>query len=350
MAFTIALAWSGAGTPAQSPLVASFEYLSLGSRLDWCRSTGGVAFDRASSDGVFDVFVGLALAHQRCLTCSDPRFPGHNGNPAWHPAGGYLVFQAQDITLPVPPITDPPPQVLTSPGWGTNNHLWLISRDGAAVWPLRRIEAGQGTLHPHFSRDGTKLVWAEKVESNVAGGRWMVKMADFVWENRVPRLANIADIAPFGIDTFYETHGFSSDDRKILFTSGEPTSRSLDIYTYELSTGVVQNLTSTPGIWDEHAHMSPDGTKIIWASALDITVPRDYIVPFLDYWVMDADGGNRQRLTYFNEATAPEFISTGAVTTDFSFSADGKTLLARLELPRPDLGQRGEAIIRITLN
>lgn len=340
-------AWSSSGL---SPLVASIEYVGYGSRLDWCRATGEVAFDRAESDGLFDLYVGLGAANQRCLTCTDARFPGHNGNPAWQPSGQNLVFQAQDVTLPFLPIEKAAAQQkLTSPGWGTNNHLWTMSRDGKSAWLVRQIAAGQATLHPHFSNDGRKLVWTEKIALVGIQEQWAIKIGDLLWENGVPRLDNITEIAPFGLGSFYETHGFSADDSRIIFTSGDVATRSLDIYTYELAAGTVRNLTNSPGVWDEHAHMSPDGTKIVWASARDITIPRVYIVPYLDYWIMDADGANPQRLTYFNEPTDSDFVQSGVVTTDLSFSADGKTLLGRLELPRPDLGQRAEVIARIRL-
>ena len=333
-----------------SESVISIEYLVYASRIDWCRSTNEVAFDRGQSDALYDVYLGLSSNNERCLTCNDTRFPGHNGNPAWHPAGQYLVFQAEDVTLPFLPVEkEPAKSKLTSPGWGTNNHLWFMTRDRASAWLVRRIEGGQGTLHPHFSRGGTKLTWAEKIGLVGTAEQWAVKVADVVWESGTPRLDNVVEIAPLGIDLLYETHGFSADDTKVIFSAGDAATKSLDIYTYELATGVLENLTNTPGVWDEHAHMSPDGTKIIWASSQDITATRNYFVPFLDFWMMDPDGSNRHRLTFFNEASHPNYIPSGAVTGDLSFSADGKTLLGRVELPKTDIGQRGEVIVRIKL-
>ncbi len=316
------------------------KYVGPGSRLDWCQATSQVVFDKLNAtDGYYDLYIGLASTNARCLTCTDTRWPAHSGNPACHPSGQYIAFQSLDVTLPFLPVERQPiAWLMTNPGWGTNNNLWLITRDGTSAWLLRQIGAGQATLHPQFSRDGGRLLWAERIGLNGVDELWTMKLADFVWEEGQPALRNIADIAPFGNETLYETFGFSSDDSALLFAAGDPVTRSLDIYTYNVSTGLVQNLTNTPNDWDEHARMSPDGTKIIWASSRDITITRDYFVPFLDYWTMNADGSNPRRLTYFNDPTAPEYYDGGVVTADNAFSADGKTVAARLELTKTGAG------------
>ena len=338
---------------AQGPTYLEITYVRPGSRLDQSRASAEVAFDRLAPNGLYDLFVGLVPDNERCLTCADPQFPGHNGNPAWHPSGAFLVFQAHDVSLTFLPVEREHIEwLMTSPGWGTNNNLWLMSRDGSASWLLRQVAAGEGTLHPHFTHDGTRLVWAEKVGVSGATEFWTIKLADLDWEAGQPVLRNITDIEPFGTQFFYETHGFTSDDAKIIFSGGQPELSSLDIYTYDLGTGQALNLTGTPAEWDEHAHMSPDGSQIVWASSRDVTKPRDYFVPFLDYWTMDADGSNQRRLTYFNEVGAPEHYPNGVVAADFAFGADGTSLVSRLELTVPGAGlprDTFEAIVLIGL-
>jgi Tol biopolymer transport system component len=49
-----------------------------------------------------------------------------------------------------------------------------------------------------------------------------------------------------------------------------------------------------------------------------------------DYWIMDADGKNQRRLTYFNEPGHDESIQSpsGAVAADFAWSPDGRQIAA----------------------
>ena len=345
-----AMAFVDVDALAQTPTYASIKYVRPGSRLDWCASTNEVAFDRLGADGKYDVYAGLAQANERCLTCADPRFAGHTGNPTWHPTGQYVVFQSHNVTLPfLPTERETISWMMTSPGWGTNNDLWLQLRDGSAAWPLRQVAAGEATLHPQFSRAGTRLIWSEKIGLDGANELWTIKLADLVWSGGQPQLANIVDIAPFGTRMLYEASGFTSGDARIVFAAGDPSHGELDIYTYELATGEVRNLTNSPGEWDEHARMSPDGTRIVWASSRDITITRDYFVPFLDYWTMDPDGSNRRRLTYFNDPAAPEYYDGGAVATDFAYSPDGTTMACRLELTKPDAGLPRDMLEAIAL-
>ncbi len=65
----------------------------------------------------------------------------------------------------------------------------------------------------------------------------------------------------------------------------------------KLWTNRLKRLTETPNEWDEHAHYSPDGKKIVWMSSTgfdrdwgDISGHnwQKYLVTEL--WIMDADG------------------------------------------------------------
>ena len=70
------------------------------------------------------------------------------------------------------------------------------------------------------------LLWAERVgRSSRAFGSWVMRLADFAFGGSRPRLSNIrtltqGEAAPRpGEGAFYETHGFSPDDRHILYSS-----------------------------------------------------------------------------------------------------------------------------------
>jgi hypothetical protein len=324
---------------AAAPAAAQLETaaaVAVGGRVDWYVPGNLVAIDRLGQpDGRSDVYIMRPNgAEMRCLTCPPAAVPqGHNGNPAWHPSGSVLVFQAQNPELAVLPAEwEAIRELATSPGWGLNHNLWLAMADGSRFWQLTNVAAGMAVLHPHFDASGMRLVWAEKVAiSTPSSERWVMKIANLRWSDGVPALINVRVLAPLGPELFYEAHAFSSDGKQLLFSAGRPAESSLDIYLLDLIAGTVRNLTNSPGEYDEHAQFTPDGTSIVWASSRDITIPRDYFVPYLDYWKMRVDGTDHRRVTSFNQPGAREYYPNGIVVGDLTFGPDG-WMMAKVEV------------------
>jgi Tol biopolymer transport system component len=303
-----------------------------GGRLDWSARNNVIAFDRLGEDRYFDIFtMDLGGSDVRCLTCDKPGLPNKSiGNPAWHPSGDYIVFQAQNTYRGLGRLTD----YFANPGAGVNNDVWVMDRDGRRFWQLTKVEPRSGgVLHPQFSSRGDKLLWAERLDSRNKWGTWSLKVADFVVEEGRPRIRDVRTLQPGKQHRMYESHGFSPDGRKVLFSGNlEPGQEitSGDIYLYDLSTGDLQNLTQTTDEWDEHAHFSPDGRTIVWMT--NKGQPR-YIrtgQPRTDYWMMNADGSNKRRLTYFNEQGYPESMKGAVTAADFAWSPDGRRIAAYL--------------------
>jgi hypothetical protein len=306
----------------------------VGGRVDWLPA-GAIAFDRlGATDALSDVYVMRPNGtDMRCLTCGAAGVPqANNGNPAWHPSGYLVAFQAQNPALPVLPVEKAhAANLLTSPGWGTNHNLWLAMADGSRFWQLTDIQAGMAILHPHFNSAGTRLVWSEKIGFTATDEQWVIRHAALSWTGAGPALTDVQTIAPLGTAVFYEAHEFTRDGRQILLSAGYPAQSSLDVYVYDLASGDLRNLTNSPGEYDEHAHFTPDGSRIVFASSRDIPIPRQYFVPYLDYWSMNPDGTDRQRLTFFNQPGAREYYANGIVCGDISFGPDG-WMAAKLEV------------------
>ena len=51
-------------------------------------------------------------------------------------------------------------------------------------------------------------------------------------------------------------------------------------------------------------------------------------VPELDMWIMNADGSNKRRLTYFEDDRAESLYGFSGAIADSSWSPDGKKLVA----------------------
>jgi hypothetical protein len=328
-------------TPVSYSAVVNFTILQeQGGRIGWLHSQDLLAFDSAGEDGYADVYTShLDGSDLHCLTCDREDVPQlHNGNPAWHSSGEYLVFQAQDPDLGLP--SGAWTNFVTSPGIAINNNLWLMTADNAQFWQLTQVEERHGTLHPHFSPAGTNLLWSEMIGSSPNRiGCWAIRLADFSVEDGEPRLTNIQTLEPNDLQ-LYEMHGFSPDGQVILFSGVEEGKYyyDMEIYTMELDTGQVNRLTENDE-WDEHAHFTPDGRHIVWVSSEDTPQPKGtswaHIVrnpPKFEYWIMRADGSDKRRLSGFNHPTAPEYwpVTGGVGLGDFDFGPDGETIAAKM--------------------
>jgi Tol biopolymer transport system component len=108
-----------------------------------------------------------------------------------------------------------------------------------------------------------------------------------------------------------------------------------------LITGETTNLTHTPNDWDEHAHYSPDGKYIAWMSAtglgINITSISNYAWEeqlITELWLMNSNGTDEQRLTYFNDDGYAESLGTKrAIVSDMTWSPDSKKLAILVALP-----------------
>ncbi len=258
-----------------------------------------------------------------CVSCGFPGLPNrHVGQPAWDPTGRYLVVQAEKQEHVKIRFA-----FVLNPGAGVLNDLWLLDLEKKQSYPLRVVkdEAGQGTLHPHFSEDGKKLSWSEMYDK--AGfkkgkelGYWKLMVADFVFAGGKPHLENIRSFTPGG-DGFHENHGFSPDGTKLIYTSNAESKRfSNDIFVMDLATGRETRLTD--GGHNEHAIFSPDGKHIVWMSN------KDNGNHGTDYWIMNADGSGKKRITFFNQKGNPEYVGERMIVADLTWSPDGKSIAA----------------------
>ncbi|MBM3128102.1 MAG: hypothetical protein FJ009_05620 [Chloroflexi bacterium] len=339
--------------PAPSANIRVKVLQEQGGRVSWSHAKNLIAFDVGGKEGKSDVYVArLDGADKRCLTCDKKEVPQlQNGNPERHPSGEWIVFQAQDPALRVPPGAIG--NFIASPGIGINNNIWVTNADGSKFWQITRVQNRHGTLHPQFSPDGKKIVWSEIVKpGDGMGGQWAIKLADFAIENGAPRVTNIQTLTPGNLE-LYETHGFSPDNRAIIF-SGVPQGRfyyDLEIYTFDLTTQQLVRLTENSE-WDEHAHYSPDGKWIAWISSTNIPQVKPQSLegmtrnpPKTDVWVMNADGSNKRRVTRFNDPNAPEGrdASAGVIVGDLSWGPDSQSLVAKIQRGR------NESIVLIEL-
>jgi len=317
-----------------------------GGRVSWSNQNV-IAYDHFEEDGFYHLYTIQADgSDNKSITFGNQGISQlHNGQPSWHPSGNYLIFQSQDPALPRSQQID---ASLAEPGAGFHCNLWITDPGGTDFHQLTQVKAGQYTLHAHFSHDGKQLTWSQN------NG---LMIADFL-ENPTPHLANIRELHP--IAEGLETHSFSPDDESILLTAlyfvsgesefnnlpelsratGAPDPSTLRLATagireLHIATGKVRNVTGSKEDWDEHAHYSPDGTKIIWATSRGYPYPGRNTAEVmaktsLEYWMMNADGSNQRQITQFNVPGSREYVGgeIPAKPVDYSWSPDGTKIVA----------------------
>jgi len=301
-----------------------------GGRVAWSAANNLIAYDKKGADGYYDIYVMKPDgSNDRCITCNKKGLvpQKNNGNPAWHPSGKYIVFQAEKTKHPGSSRE-------ATPGFGRYSDLWLARKDGKRFYQLTKDPASkdQGVLHPHFSHNGKLLSWSEMYERphlfkrNQQFGLWKLKVADFSFGPRGPYLSNIREYEPGG-PGFYENHGLSKDNRKLLYTSNTKapifSAFRNDVFVLDLRSGKSVQLTSKK--YNEHAQWSPNGAKILWMSSVGNRGGAT------DYWLMNPNGTKKVRLTDLSTPDNPIARGRRLIAADSAWSPDGSRIVAYVQ-------------------
>jgi Tol biopolymer transport system component len=293
----------GASWP-ERPVSSSRIVADGGGRVDWSLQGDRLVFDRPDpGDGLFDLWLlDLTSAAERCLTCTVPELRGaHALDPAWHPSGEYVVFQAQQNARKLRLTASE----LAGAARGLHGDLWLVRADGRDLWQLTRAaDMGSAVLTPHFSHEGSALLWSERAASRPAPwGAWQLRTADFRIRRGVPSLKGLQPHRPTGLPGLILAEGFLPDDQRMLLAAERTPGGALDIAIWDPGTKALARLTASGTGDDAHARISPRGDFLVWAAdAIARRGPGDEAgeLPAREVWTMSLDGSDRRPLTRFN--------------------------------------------------
>ncbi|MBI5155308.1 PD40 domain-containing protein [Candidatus Poribacteria bacterium] len=310
-----------------------------------------IIFDRKNTDGFYDVYIMTAHGEgARTLTEGHAGIgQRHNGNAVFHPDSGFIVFVSEEGEHAQKEM-----KYLGDPGLGLFCNLWATDLTGSHFWrltdtpikkDLRDRTAVKGCVNPVFSDDGRTLVWTERFDrgGHHNWGQWRLKTAQFAAAEGTPRLDGARELfRPSAVNpsaNYVTAMGFYPDGRRILVAGNLDGQHEygMDLYALDLSTGKTANLLSTPAFWEEGAAIAPDGSSIVFMSnassrhKLDFANANWSAQPTeRDYWLLSSDGSAPERLTYFNEPTAPEYLGKRSIVAALDFSPDGRFIAGTL--------------------
>lgn len=289
-----------------------------------------IAYSGKGSDGFYDIHLSTENGStDNCITCNHPDLPNkHIACPYWHPSGKWLLFVAEKETHPGSSVD-------ALPGFGAYCDVWLMDSSAEHVYKIIDIpnDYDHGVIAPRFSPDGNKITWTHRVaqpnflDLDRLFGHWVIKTADFQFSavDSTPVISNEQTLQP-GPASFYEGYGFSPDGQRIIFCShmNKPSAFDQNIYTMNLGGGNLQTLTDKD--YNEHAFYMPDGSKIIWMCNKQATKGGT------DWWMMNTDGSEKKRITYYNEPEHPQYAGKAVWCGLGSFHPSGNRFVGGQQL------------------
>jgi Tol biopolymer transport system component len=328
-------------TPDDLP---TFVTLFRGSGLDvdWDHSgSDRIAYSIKEPDGYYDIhFADRDGNHDMGLTSGSSLLPNrHIACPYWHPSGKWIMMVVEEATHPGS-STD------ALPGFGAYCDIWVMNTSGTKAYKIVDLvnDYDHGVIAPRFSHDGKQIVWTDrKAQPNIMNprqqaGYWTIKVADFKFSpsDSIPVVSNIRTIEPYA-DYFYECYGFSPDDSRLIFCSNCNQASFLDehIYTIDTLGGNLKKLTDRD--YNEHGFYNPDGSKIYWMSSTQNGSGAT------DWWRMNPDGTNKERMTFFNEKKGSQYAGHTVWCGLGSFSPEGDRFIGGRQ--KSLITQEGEIVM-----
>ena len=172
-----------------------------------------------------------------------------------------------------------------------NAEIYVMNADGSNLRNLTKHP--DGDWMPSWSPDGKRIAFMSYRDGHVTNGRPMSEI--YVMDANGDNPRNLTNDPP-GRDSH---PSWSPDGKRIAFVSdrdrGRDDPHNLEIYVMDADGSNQQNLTNRPEE-DRHPAWSPDGKRLVFSSVRDGHFESDFGVTD-EIYVMDAEGGNEQRLT-----------------------------------------------------
>lgn len=292
------------------------------------KTTASVAYGKKDKKGYYKIFISDTLGkNEHELTYPGWKADRHQWAEEWHPSGKYLFCYVEKANYEKEKGHTRAP-VDATPGYGAYTDLWLVNRDGSQAWQLTNLpnNYNSGIIHSAISPDGSLFAWSERIKAprflnmNEAAGSYVFRVADFIVDS-VPHFANIRTFQPGGVLAANELEGISKDNTTLSFYSTFESKNlfATPIYTLNMMTGEIHKLTTES--FSQAPTFTPDGTHIVYMTGKDAhRFPLE--VQGSDWWIMNTDGTNKQRLTRMNVKDDPQSVNHYRLAGSISFISD----------------------------
>ena len=195
------------------------------------------------------------------------------------------------VLTPLMLVVDAQAQIIFVSQRDRNAEIYVMDADGGNQRRLTNNPASD--YAPSWSPDGKRIVFVSNRDGHVdANGRLTSEVYVMDTDGGNPR--NLTDHPERD-----SSPSWSPDGKRIAFESDRDADRedphNYEIYVMDADGNNPQNLTNSPEE-DRYPSWSPDGKRIVFSAVRDGHFKNNLNITD-EIYVMDADGGNQQRLT-----------------------------------------------------
>lgn len=297
-------------------------------------ATGSVVYNKADANGVFHIYSSNTDgSNELAIAYSGWPNDRHQWVEEIDPTGQFLICYVEKTDY-VTETDHTRSQSDAIPGYGAYTDIWLLKRDGSQAWMLVQTanDYSDGVIHGALSPDGTKFAWSQRVKAPVSGslsegaGCYDFKVADISYGSS-PALSNTQSFRPGNVMALGEVESISNDNSNFLFYSSYESNSIIatPVYRMNIASGAITKLTTES--FAQCPTYTPDGSRILYMTGQDCDI-FPLSVQGADWWIMNYDGSDKQRITWMNKKNSPQcqnayrLAGVACFDTDSTFYGD----------------------------